>query len=73
MPFRSGKQQRWAHTAAGRAALGPDKLAEFDEASKGLDLPEKIRHDRGPGHHYRKAGGARGTFGRMERKGKTGK
>ena len=38
MPFKSLKQERWAHMAEGRAALG-NKLAEFDAASKGLKLP----------------------------------
>jgi hypothetical protein len=41
MPFKSKSQERWAHTAEGRAALG-DKLPEFDAASKGLNLPERI-------------------------------
>lgn len=40
MPFKSVKQQRWAHTDAGEQALGgPAKVAEWDQASKGLSLP----------------------------------
>jgi len=41
MPFKSLAQERWAHTPAGRAALG-DKLSEFDAASKGLKLPKRV-------------------------------
>lgn len=41
MPFKSDKQRRWAHTATGERALGgPAKVAEWDKASKGMDLPE---------------------------------
>lgn len=43
MPFRSDAQRRWAHTAAGIAALGgPKKVSEWDSASKGLKLPKRI-------------------------------
>ncbi len=41
MPFVSDAQRRWGHTAEGRAALG-NKLAEFDAATKGKKLPERI-------------------------------
>lgn len=34
---------RWAHTAAGVKALGGKaKVAEWDQASKGLKLPEIV-------------------------------
>jgi hypothetical protein len=40
MPYVSDAQRRWAHTATGTKALGgPDKVAEWDRASKGKDLP----------------------------------
>jgi hypothetical protein len=40
MPFTSRKQQRWGHTPAGEKALGgPEKVAEWDSATKGRDLP----------------------------------
>ena len=42
MPYVSKAQDRWAHTPEGRKALG-SKLAEFDAASKGLKLPERVR------------------------------
>lgn len=41
MPYRSQAQRRWAHTPAGRIALGGnDKVHEWDVASKGKKLPE---------------------------------
>ena len=43
MPFVSRLQQKWAHTKTGEKALGGSaKVAEWDSASKGLKLPEKV-------------------------------
>lgn len=43
MPYTSDAQRRWAHTKAGMAALGgASKVEEWDKASKGLKLPEKV-------------------------------
>ena len=40
MPYVSKKQEAWAHTSSGEEALGgPSKVAEWDSASKGKDLP----------------------------------
>lgn len=45
MPYRSEKQRRWAHTAAGIKALGgAEKVHEWDEASKGMKLPKQAIH-----------------------------
>ena len=42
MPFKSDAQRRWAHTDEGVKALGGTaKVAEWDSASKGMDLPER--------------------------------
>lgn len=42
MPYKSKRQERWAHTEAGEKALGgKGKVAEWDAASKGKKLPEK--------------------------------
>ena len=41
MPYKSEKQRRWAHTPSGKDALGPEGVKEWDEASKGSDLPEE--------------------------------
>lgn len=41
MPYESDAQRRWAHTKAGKKALGgEEKVHEWDEASKGKRLPE---------------------------------
>ena len=43
MPFVSRQQQKWAHTKTGEKALGgPAKMQEWDQASKGLKLPDKV-------------------------------
>ncbi|CAK0741411.1 hypothetical protein CCP1ISM_130004 [Azospirillaceae bacterium] len=43
MPYRSESQRRWAHTATGKKALGGEAgVREWDEATKGKELPEKV-------------------------------
>jgi hypothetical protein len=43
MPFVSDAQRRWAHTKTGQQALGgPAKVSEWDQASKGKKLPERV-------------------------------
>ncbi len=40
MPFVSRQQQKWGHTPEGEKALGgPSKVAEWDAATKGKDIP----------------------------------
>ena len=42
--FKSEAQRAWAHTPEGMKALGgPDKVREWDEASKGKKLPDHVR------------------------------
>ncbi len=42
MPYESDAQRRWAHTRRGIEALGGrDKVAEWDRASKGMNLPAR--------------------------------
>lgn len=44
MPYESDAQRRWAHTKKGTEALGgAAKVAEWDAASKGKKLPEKVK------------------------------
>jgi hypothetical protein len=44
VPFESHAQQRWAHTKKGTEALGgAAKVAEWDSATKGKKIPEKIK------------------------------
>ncbi len=41
--YASDAQRRWAHTPAGKKALGGEKaVAHWDKASKGKKLPEKV-------------------------------
>jgi hypothetical protein len=43
MPYKSDAQRKWAHTSAGKKALGgASKVAEWDQASKGKKLPAKV-------------------------------
>lgn len=42
MPFKSKKQNAWAHTEDGEAALGgPDKVKEWESATDYSSLPEQ--------------------------------
>jgi hypothetical protein len=44
MPYKSDAQRRWAHTKKGTKALGGSaKVSEWDKASKGKKLPEKVK------------------------------
>ena len=42
MPAKSKAQLRWINSPSGRKALGAAGVQEWDQASKGLNLPEKI-------------------------------
>jgi hypothetical protein len=43
MPYKSDTQRRWAHTETGTKALGGKKAVhEWDTATKGKDIPEKV-------------------------------
>ena len=42
MPAVSKAQLRWVNSPSGRKALGAGGVKEWDQASKGLKLPEKI-------------------------------
>lgn len=45
-PYRSEAQRRWAHTAAGKKALGGEAgVSEWDSATKGKHLPEKVKKE----------------------------
>ena len=40
MPWESDRQRRWGNSPAGIAAMGQAKVNEFNQASKGMALPE---------------------------------
>jgi hypothetical protein len=42
MPFKSKAQMRWGNSSSGKAALGAAGVKEWDQASKGMKLPEKV-------------------------------
>ena len=41
--YSSDAQRRWAHTEEGMSALGKSKVKKVDKASKGKNLPEKVK------------------------------
>jgi hypothetical protein len=53
MPYRSEKQRRFFHTeTAKKAGITAAEVKEFDHASKGMSLPEAIKHKKS--HEKRK-------------------
>ncbi len=58
MLYLSAKQERWAHTESAKKAGFPTK--EFDQASKGMKLPEKVNHE----DHKKKIAESRMKYGR---------
>lgn len=61
MPYKSDAQRKKMHAMEDRGEIAPSVVEEFDQASKGMNLPKRKRHDKGPGHHFRAAGGKRGV------------
>ena len=48
MPYVSLAQEGWAHSPAGEKALGKAGVAEWDHATKGKHLPERVQaHSKG--------------------------
>ena len=43
MPFESKAQERWGNSPAGQKALGAKGVKEWDAATKGKHLPEKVK------------------------------
>lgn len=42
MPYSSDSQRRFFHAAEERGDISHETVSEFDEASKGKKLPEKV-------------------------------
>lgn len=42
MPYKSEAQRRYFHAAASQGKISPKTVKDFDEASKGLKLPDKV-------------------------------
>ncbi len=47
MPFVSQAQRRWGNSPAGRKALGASGVKEWNSATQGRKLPEKISNRKG--------------------------
>ena len=43
MPFKSKAQMRWGNSPAGKEALGAAGVKEWDQATKGKKLPERVK------------------------------
>jgi hypothetical protein len=51
MPYKSSAQRRFFHTPTARkAGISADMVKEFDTASKGMKLPEKVK---APKHKFK--------------------
>lgn len=42
-PWASDQQRKWGHTKTGMKKLGKKVVKEYDEASRGKELPERIK------------------------------
>jgi hypothetical protein len=42
MPYKSEAQRRYFHAAESRGEIDPKTVKEYDKASKGKKLPEKV-------------------------------
>ena len=51
MPYKSDAQRRFFHAAAKRGEISKKTVSEFDKASKGKKLPEKIKKNKKSGYH----------------------
>jgi len=47
MPYKSDAQRRFFHAAEKRGEIRHKTVQEYDQASKGKDLPEKARPKKG--------------------------
>lgn len=43
MPYKSEAQRRYFHAAEARGEIEPATVKEYDKASKGKKLPEKVK------------------------------
>lgn len=42
MPYKSDQQRKYFHYAESKGLIKPSAVKEFDEASKGMKLPNKV-------------------------------
>lgn len=55
MPFVSESQRRWGNSPSGHKALGSKGVDEWNQASAGKSLPEKVSKAKHPNHPLRAA------------------
>jgi hypothetical protein len=48
VPYKSKRQQRWAHSPSGKEALTDKEIKEFDESTDFESLPEEAQAGKGP-------------------------
>lgn len=46
MPYSSDAQRRKFHAMLARGEIKKSTVDEFDEASKGMNLPERVEHEK---------------------------
>jgi len=64
MPAKSKAQLRWVNSPAGHKALGEKGVKEWDTASKGLKLPEKVKKLKHKPTHSQVANSVKKTMGK---------
>jgi hypothetical protein len=53
MPAKSKAQLRWINSPAGHEALGEKGVKEWDNSSKGLKLPERVKPKKRKSYNYK--------------------
>lgn len=56
MPYKSNAQRRKFHAMEARGQISPATVAEFDAASKGKSLPERVGQHKAIAHAMMKHG-----------------
>jgi hypothetical protein len=51
MPYKSDKQRKKFHAMLERGEIDAATVHEFDQASKGMKLPERVKPRRTKNHH----------------------
>lgn len=57
MAYKSAAQERFFHSpGAAKAGITPGQVSEFDSASKGMNLPDKVKSKNSPRERRKAAG-----------------
>ena len=52
MPYKSDVQRRFFHVALTRGEISKKTVEKYDKASRGKDLPERVRPKGKGAHHH---------------------